>query len=858
MKYISNRNEFLKNHKLKNNNELETNKILEGIGYTYGPDNAGPFSNSIPWGDSLLGRMIHNIIRKARIGIGMVGIKREIERLKSAFDSILDSSIVSKLDEGYEKEYNKIIIFSFVDNLKRAIENKEDILIIKNLTKECINTINNYKEFDKKEYLIKQLKEFLKFLEGLEEVKKGDKGESDNIYYQACIALLKSVSELAQLIENKKLGQESEDNRIEKEIEKEKANVAEKEKANTITQNSNYFYRNESLPIFENTATASIINSDLYTVKNSLKKITTSFDNSGLNKVIYEIRDIIKKAESGDEVSKKYIKNIGKQVVRNELTFGKSISFEDLIKEGLYDNDIPKAVSLFGKTLLAFKQSNIMNKDLISKLGNVSKPIKNFISAYDKIKQLNSKQEENKEDIKKESLLLNYYDFIVEKDDININSAEEISNAVEKDDSIKDPVNMTRSQKIKDYWDKNMDIKSFVMERTEVEKIKNNIDKIKEDDNIIIDGIDPIIEIVKCFNRAYKLHTTQVIPTGRNSGIVTNKIFREYTCFGNGTPDSAGHSGGPYRNNAIFNQWENAVLNIKGDKKYQKLFRGETILKTEEGKEIKNAGKNLAKFMLDLLNGEDLYKSGSGSSSGVTGKQQEFIEKYFNCKPTKEDNIYREVSIVQDLSKNIKDINLKFSKTPLKFEKYNELINTFFTASTIDEKGEYRQIYFYIQDIDDKYFYLSYCASFYFFLKYITESGIALKAGIGKGDLNANIKLNPIEKESQYQIKATKIDITKLIINNGNFLLNSRKTIKYITKFNSGKNEANIKAVLSDKEDIFNIQSVYTLVKEEKKDEENAEITRFKADKIKEDIIRKNGGFPKIKISNDIMECEIK
>lgn len=846
MKYISNRNGFLKNHKLKNNKELETNKILEGIGYTYGPENAGPFSNAIPWGDSLLGRMIHNIMRKARIGVGMVGIKREIERLKSAFDAILDSSVTSKLDKETKKEYNKIIIFSFIDNLERSIDNKEDLVIIKNLTKECINTINNYKEFDKKEYLIKQLKDFLDFLEGLKEDKgEGDKGE-DNIHYQASISLLKSIVEIEKAIKEKSISGTV------KSTEKQQVEVPVK---SNVTVENSFFYKNESLPLFENAATASNTNDELLTVKNSLETISNSIKSSGIEKMIPEIEKIISKAESGNKDFKKIVTDIGKQVVRNELTIGKPISFSSLIKEGLYDNDIPKSISLVGKTLLAFKQKHLMNKDLISKLGGASQPIKNFISAYDKIKQLNINQEE----IKKESLL-NYYQFITEKDDIKPEVIKPVEGIKQdkKDDSVKDPVNMTTSQKIKDYWDKKIDIKSFVMERTEVEKIKSNIDKIEEDDNIAINGIDPIIEIVKCFNRAYKLHTTQVIPTGRTSGRVTNKIFREYTCFGNGTPESAGHSGGPYRNNAIFNQWENAVLNIKGDKKYQKIFRGETILKTEEGKEIKDAGKNLAKFMLDLLNGEDLYKSGAGgySGAGVTGKQQEFIEKYFNCKTPKESGANGDASYVQKTSESISDINLKFSKKPLKLEKYNELINTFFAASILDEKGEYRQIYFYIQDIDNNYIYLSYCRSFYFFSKYITESGVALKASIGKGDLNANIKLDPMENENQYQIKATKIDITKLILTNGNFILNGNKKIKYITKFYSGKNDTNIKATLSDKEDIFNIQSIYTLVKEE--NEENSEIIRFKADKIKEDIIRKNGGFPKIKISNDIKECEIK
>ena len=45
----------------------------------------------------------------------------------------------------------------------------------------------------------------------------------------------------------------------------------------------------------------------------------------------------------------------------------------------------------------------------------------------------------------------------------------------------------------------------------------------KKGDDIVIQGLDPVLEIVKVFNRAYKLHTTQVIPTGRSGGKVSNK-----------------------------------------------------------------------------------------------------------------------------------------------------------------------------------------------------------------------------------------------------------------------------------------------------------------------------------------------
>ena len=88
--------------------------------------------------------------------------------------------------------------------------------------------------------------------------------------------------------------------------------------------------------------------------------------------------------------------------------------------------------------------------------------------------------------------------------------------------------------------------KGFCYEKAEVVKMKEKFDKIEKNmgKSIIINGIDPVLDIVKCFNRAYKIHTTQVIPSGRSGGRVSNKTFMEYTCFGGGDPSNAGKGGG--------------------------------------------------------------------------------------------------------------------------------------------------------------------------------------------------------------------------------------------------------------------------------------------------------------------------
>jgi len=173
----------------------------------------------------------------------------------------------------------------------------------------------------------------------------------------------------------------------------------------------------------------------------------------------------------------------------------------------------------------------------------------------------------------------------------------------------------------------------------------------KEGTTYKINGIDPILEIVKIFNRAYKLHTSQTIPTGRSGGKVSNKKFREYEYIGTGQGPSANDEGsgfkvgmGPYRNIRIFTKWEDAVLDIIKDSKYTVLFDESTIIQvgkaddrvnvsptsiSDKGKKsgrVEGGGKVLLKFMNDMLDGDTLYRS-SGEKGG--GAQHKFISKYF-------------------------------------------------------------------------------------------------------------------------------------------------------------------------------------------------------------------------------------
>lgn len=191
------------------------------------------------------------------------------------------------------------------------------------------------------------------------------------------------------------------------------------------------------------------------------------------------------------------------------------------------------------------------------------------------------------------------------------------------------------SEEIKTYYDENVSYEKWKVTKEEVKEVDEQIKKTKSS-NI---PHESIIRIVKLFNKAHKIHTKEVIPSGRKSGKVSNRVFREYEYVGDsgsGGPSQAEDGGikpgiGPYRNKKVFNKFESAILDIIGDSKYKDFFSDEVKVtttnrdgKTEtETKKVKGSGKILLKFINDLLDGNKLYKGGA---------QSKFFQEYFGFK----------------------------------------------------------------------------------------------------------------------------------------------------------------------------------------------------------------------------------
>jgi hypothetical protein len=328
--------------------------------------------------------------------------------------------------------------------------------------------------------------------------------------------------------------------------------------------------------------------------------------------------------KSVDEESKVAIKSLYKEILRYLIGDKKAtlnapadslfVESVDTIKDKNKKIIVAEKIARFTMRAIQFDGQN-----LYAGLGDLGKPLQQFVDSMKELKKIDP--EELKEVVKKqESKLLKYNSYLT-----LIREAE----GDEAQDENKEDKSAEISKEIKEYFDENLDFDAFLLSEEEVKVVEEKVEDAskKQGKSIVINGMNPIIEIVRLFNRAYKLHTTDVIPGARTDGAVDRLTYNEYTTFGSssGAPSATEH--GPYRHKKTFNIWEDAVMDIFADTRFSPIFAKETVLDDGAGNVREGAGVALRQLMTDLLDGDNLYKSSGGGDSA--GAQKKAIEKYF-------------------------------------------------------------------------------------------------------------------------------------------------------------------------------------------------------------------------------------
>lgn len=948
MRYISNRDNFLR--KIKSSEILEKMpysekefKITESSGGYATNHGAGPFHNDIGWNDSLVGRFINHLIRKAKVLIGGLRMTGLIRRLKSQFDNILDEAVMMDVDDETKSMIAKIALYTFFWELIEAVKAGVKSTILIELCDNAIVKLKELEDFEEKNSLNEELLKFLEFLktidpeEGIsitdpeeeseddeESEEVGDESKEDvqdtnkSLEYKYLVQNLKSISTIINKVATMKLGKEATklvikkhttvDGQTVNQISKEKniktdiiwsknSNAKVDSRGTTLTQwltkaqsnpsnktkdkNDIVLPKNvtllleKSVPLVVNRqvkdpkqlqqqqkvkdATKAGVIAGGQTAKEigfedqhtreafeKLKNAVNILTNKDFYSVTSKFIDDISQNTTGGNLDPnkiKTIKNLYNEIniyYRDNKSQLDSLSKAPLYKESVVElekniKSIAKKIAIFSVTIMKFDGENLsFSKDL-------NQAIKDFISSFKAIRKSEildfgkSKKKEKDEEYDKQSFISNYSKFVqlIKEADEEDDGGSEFDEDVE-DDGTDDSDRMASKpptgssvEKVQDFFEKNCKgIKSFTIDKTEIEKVKKNLEQIeKEKSSYIINGFDPIIEIVRLFNRAYKIYVHTVISkrkktlSGDAAGPSPGTLM-EYTPMGSG-------DGGPWRNNKLFNQWENAVFDILGNRKYQFIFNKDTKMrvprvpnpkKAEDWELRDNAGANLRKFMTEILDGDALYSFGT---SGPKGAQAKLLEKYFG-EPDATANETINKGVDDGFGENAKtQENINNSKVTLKFKSVNSfgsLGQVFLVTGKNKDGADIRRVFFVLesnQASKNPFILLSY-NGFGPVAKFISQSG---NFKYDKGDCKDDLKETQIQfNGKEYDKKITKIKTSISEV----FKPNNKINIGYILS-------GNPKDIKSEE---FTIKDIYFLTSDG--EDGKFKLYNFSSDKIKD------------------------
>ena len=622
MKYIVNREVFIQRNISKKFEKTPYSGHNFPIYEEYSGGGSGKpmFSNNIGWNDSLLGRLINHIIRKVKVKLAsLVQIPKLINRLNAEFERIyINGCLISTYDADikYKMEVIKLEFYSFLFEVKNSIANGESSSIIKSLVKNAIGKLKESSdELEDKDKMIQELEKFLDFLENYKDDEKTTiSTENSEAFSDKYSLLVSNLTYLSKIIEQyKKINFDSPSN----------SNVDSKKPVNPNVNVGTKAIVDSYQSFCEN-----VISKEQNHALQAFKKLKVQCQN--LDKTLKGSKDpIVSNVElskvisnKDSEVYKNFIIKLYVDIVKN--LSGKNKTFT-IPANKLYENwnfridklttsefsSISDKISKFAHVALLFKGEEENGNSLYNEYNfdgvDFGKNLKGYVDTMSQIKSLK-----------------------VGNSELN-NNLKTIARATRA----KKRFGSVFGSEISKYFEDNCKtLSEFEVDEKIFEELEVKLKNINIKRGFIIDGFDPIIEILRIFNQAYKSYMTPIISKrsqnldGSGAGPSPGTLF-EYT-------DMGSQGTGPWRNNEIFDKWEDAIYDILGNRKYQVIFDKSTVLRV--GDEIREGkGPKLRQFMTDLLDGSKLYKPGSEGK----GSQAKLLDGYFdeppidvNCEPT--------------------------------------------------------------------------------------------------------------------------------------------------------------------------------------------------------------------------------
>jgi hypothetical protein len=598
MKHLSRREDFLNRNKYS---KIE-NIINEEAG--------GPFTNDIPWGDSLVGRLINSFIRKAKIGYGSTKIKPLIESFKNQLD-ILVSGALSK---DTLTKFNLLQLKALFHNIKQVCTNsisddqKLDQLIgghqdlwdqaqqnggkwkdVLNggLVPECYEYIET--KIDKKiledagisrDKLLDEVSIFIDNLRRLTDVSAIvplQQQQGNNGFAQLFVNLVNRFSVI-----NESLYNDFGDMILEEvNLDKIKDRIREQEER----------LKNEKDP-----TKRKILEDDIRLskskIENSQNKNTSNTTTSSNPNAVAKTGGLVTTdgKKEGDQSRSKTETGV---VVVNKTETG--LSTTDKVETGLAltNDDTNDKIKKIKELAIKCKAKGFETTEEILKDEDAVGFIKGVATLnqgdLDYIKRKNPKEEGFSTDISE------------------FNGSKDVKNVVKNEPKQAEPKQATKQNSsyvylyeatgtsstpggtsstirstVIDCWNK------FVTEaRIPAEMVNITQREIDELEKLTTDNVngaltydlstnpDPIIAICRIFKRANEIYFTPVIPSGRSGGKVSNKTFLEYEKLGGGSSgasDATSPGYGPWAVRKLRNDWTDGILAVLEDQKYRKVL----------------------------------------------------------------------------------------------------------------------------------------------------------------------------------------------------------------------------------------------------------------------------------------------
>jgi len=642
--------------------------------------------NDITWGDSWAGRIFSSIFRNAKLALDL---KIAIPSLLNQLDAAINAKVLEEIskDENISDAINDVKNAGITDAIIEGVKKKPNTIesILKSLAEENGE--------DKLENIINALPQELQdILAALIDYGNDDNKDipstKEASIYPTMVSNLKALLEITkddltfEIIGGKRNPRPSNGNHNAAPDSSPKEHVVKGGSWKEVT-------KNDTQPIGESLTVLKF--SDYHTIS---EKVEIGNEDSQLKNAYHSISGAIQKLTDTNNKGIAVDAKLLSGYISKANNTDSKISIKKLYAEiynyvavykghqELSSLETPSTLHTIAEKIAAFY--SISNKledgNFYGAMGDLGKSLKRFNLTMSKIIEFHKSSEKVTENVDlpteiiKESFLSNLFSKDNSENKIRVsgfgNKVTIMYNGIEH--NTQEEMDKLAKANLQSITDKVKEI---------------NIDE-EELSTVIEKSVIDVIEIVRIFNKANRLIVKNNIPSSRTNGRINVNRSNKWTKIDGGGVDPANPGTGPFRNDVLFQAWNDGVLLII--KNNSEILKGAKLV-DDNGKLIKSKYP-ITKFMTDSLDNSKMF---------FKGNQSKYLHTYFGISDT-----------LNDKDESRRTSKYPITEAPIEKEKIkSEKVGGNFTFDTV--LGEFKEDLIYKLKISgnvegksvDNYFY---------------------------------------------------------------------------------------------------------------------------------------------------------